>query len=45
MKENAGVKPVLKENGYQDNISKFFERITKNYSLSQSQEQLQATEI
>ena len=38
-KENARVKHVLKENGYQKSIiSKVLNRNTNNYSLSQSQE-------
>ena len=43
--ENARIKQVLKENGYQESIiSKIFKRITNNHSLSQSQ-QAQATDI
>ena len=42
-KENARIKQVLKENGYQESfISKIFKRITNNYSLSRSQQQMQA---
>ena len=34
-KENARIKQVLKENGYQESIiSKIFERITNNHNLS-----------
>ena len=45
-KRNARIKPVLKENGYQESIiSKIFKRITINHSLSQSQKQTQATNI
>ena len=37
---------VLKENGYQERIiRKIFMRITNNHSLSQSQQQMQATDI
>ena len=37
---------MLKENGYQVNIiSKIFKRITNNDSLTQSQQQMQATDI
>ena len=37
---------MLKENGYQECIiSKIFKRITNNHSLSQSQQQMQATYI
>ena len=37
---------MLKENGYQDSIiSKIFKRITNNHKLSQSQQQMQATDI
>ena len=44
--ENARIKQVLKENGYQKSIiSKIFKRITNNYSLPQSQELTQATNI
>ena len=43
-KENARVKQVLKENGYQERIiSKIVKIITNNYSLSQSQQQAHAT--
>ena len=35
-KENARIKQVLKENGYQESIiSKILKRITNNYSLPQ----------
>ena len=45
-KENARIKQVLKENGYQESIiSKIFKRITNKHSLSQSQQQTQATDI
>ena len=45
-KENARIKQVLKDNGYQESIiSKFFKKITKNYSLPQSQQLTQATDI
>ena len=38
-KENARIKQVLKENGYQESIiSKIFKKITYNDSLSQSQQ-------
>ena len=38
-KENARIKQVLKENGYQESIiSKIFKRITNNHSLPQSQQ-------
>ena len=44
-KENTGIKQVLKENRYQQsNINKIFKRITNNHSLSQLQQQKQATE-
>ena len=37
-KENARIKQVLKENGYQESIvNKIFRRITNNHSLPQSQ--------
>ena len=46
IKENARRKQVLKVNGYQErNISKIFNRITNNHSLSQSQKQTQATDV
>ena len=36
-KENARIKQVIKENGYQESlISKIFKRITNNHSLPQS---------
>ena len=45
-KENARIKQVLKENGYEESIiSKTFTRITNNHSLAQSQQLTQATEI
>ena len=45
-KENARIKQVLKENGYQESIiSKIFRRITNNHSLPQSQQLTQATDI
>ena len=45
-KENARIKQVLIENGYQESIiSKIFKRITNNHSLPQSQQLTQATDI
>ena len=45
-KENARIKQVLTENGYQEsNISKIFKRITNNNSLLQSQQLTQATDM
>ena len=45
-KENARIKQVLKENGYQESIiSKIFKRITNNHSVPQSQQLTQATDI
>ena len=45
-KENARMKQVLKENGYQESIiSKIFKRITNNHSLPQLQQQTQAADI
>ena len=45
-KENARIKQVLKENGYQGSIvSKIFKRITNNHSLPKSQQQTQTTDI
>ena len=45
-KENARIKQVLKENGYQGSIvSKIFNRITNNRSLIKSKQQTQATDI
>ena len=45
-KENARIKQVLKENGYQESIiSKIFKRITNNHSLPQLQQQTQAADI
>ena len=44
--ENARIKQVLKENGYQGSIiSKIFKRITNNHSLPQLQQQTQAADI
>ena len=46
MKENARLKQVLKENGYQEIIiGNIFKRISNNHSLSQSQQQTQVTDI
>ena len=46
IKENAKIKQVLKDNGYQESIiSKIFKRITNNLSLSQPQQQTQAADI
>ena len=42
-KENARIKQVLQENGYQE--SKFFKRMINNHSLPQSQRLTQATDI
>ena len=43
---NARIKQVLKENGYQESIiSKIFKRITNNDSLSQSQQQTKTRDI
>ena len=45
-KENAGIKQVLKENGYQESIfSKIFKRITDNHRLPQSHQLTHATDI
>ena len=45
-KEDARIKKVLKENGYQESIiSKIFKRITNNHSLPQSQQLMRATDI
>ena len=45
-KENATIKQLLKENGYQESIiCKIFKRITNNHSLPQSQQLTQATDI
>ena len=45
-KENARIKQVLKENGYQESIiSKIFKRITNYHSMSQSQQETQVTDI
>ena len=45
-KENASIKPVSKETGYQESIiSKIFKRITNNHTLPQSQQLTQATDI
>ena len=44
--KNARIKQVLKKNGYQGSIiSKIFQRITNDCSLSQSQQQTQTTDI
>ena len=44
--KNTRIKQVLKETGYQESfISKIFNRITNNHSLSQSQQQTEATDI
>ena len=44
-KENARIKQVLKENGYQESIiSKIFRRITNNHSLPQTQQLTQVTD-
>ena len=46
IKENAKIKQVLKDNGYQESIiSKIFKRITNNLSLSHPQQQTQAEDI
>ena len=46
LKEDARIKQVLKENGYQESIiSKIFKRITNNHSLPQLQQQMQAADI
>ena len=45
-KENTRIKQVLKKNRYQESIiSKIFKRITKNNSLPQSHQLMQATDI
>ena len=45
-KENARIKQVLKENGYQESIiSKIFKRITNNHRLPQSQQLTQDKDI
>ena len=45
-KENARIKQVLKENGYQESIiSKIFRRITNNHSLPLSQQLTQVKDI
>ena len=45
-KENARIKQLLKENGYQESIiSKIFTRITNNHSLPHLQQQTQAAVI
>ena len=45
-KENAIIKQVLKENGYQESIiSKVFKRITNNHSLRQLQQQMEPADI
>ena len=45
-KENAGIKQMLKENGYQQSIiNKIFRRITNHHSLPQSHQITQARDI
>ena len=45
-KENAKIRQMLKENGYQESIiSKIFKRIANNHSLPQSQQLKHATDI
>ena len=45
-KENARIKQVLKENGYQESIiNKIFKRITNNHSFPKSQQLMQTTDI
>ena len=44
-KENARIKQVSKENGYQESISKIFNRITNNHSLPQLQQQTHTADI
>ena len=45
-KENARIKQVLQENGYQESIiSKNFKGITSNHSLFQLQQQTEAADI
>ena len=45
-KENARIKQVLKENGYQENIiSKIFRKISNNHSLPHSQQLTQVRDI
>ena len=45
-KENARIKQMLKENGYQERIiNKIFRRITNNYSLPQSQQLTRTKDI
>ena len=45
LKENTRINRMSKENGYQESIiSKIFKIITKNHSLSQLQQQMQATD-
>ena len=45
-KENTRIKQVLEENGYEESIiSRIFKRIADNHSLSQPQQQRQATDI
>ena len=41
-KENARIKQVLKENRYQESISKIFKGVINNHSLTQSQERTAA---
>ena len=44
--ENTRIKQVLKADGYRESIiSKTFKRTTNNHSLSQSEQQTQATDI
>ena len=45
-KENSRIKLVLKENRFQKRIiGKIYKKITSNHSLSQSQQQTQATDF
>ena len=45
-KENARIRQVLKEDGYQESIfNEIFRRITNNHSFRQSQQLTQATDI
>ena len=45
-KETSRITDVLKESGYQESIiSKILRRIANNHSLSQSQQQTQATNV
>ena len=44
--ENAKIKQVLTENGYQESIiSKVFKRVTNNHRLPQSQQVTRVTDI